>query len=343
MRLNPPQWSAHLRGPLLPIYVVGGDEPLLAQEALDALRAAARAQGYSERETMLVERGFEWSQVAQSAANLSLFSSRRLIEVNLPSGAPGDEGSKALRALAASPPQDTVVVLICGRLEWKSRQSAWHGALEKAGASLYFEAIPPSRLPEWLSGRMQRAGIKASDEAIALLAERTEGNLLAAQQDIEKLALLYPGGTVDVEAVRAAVSDSTHFEAFDLIEKVLSGDSRGVARSLPRLRAEGVDLQELLGAWSWTLRTWSEAASHYAKTRDARRACEAARLFGPRQAPYLKALPRAPAGQVSEWLAWCSDIDLKGKSTGGEPAAWADLLNCMLTASGVSRAASPRS
>lgn len=344
MRLNPPQWAAHLRGELAPVYVMGGDEQLLLQEALDALRAAARAKGYAERQVLEVDRGFDWSALTQAASSLSLFASRRVIEVSLPSGAPGDAGSKALRALAAEPPPDTVVVLVCGKLEWKSRQSAWFGALEKAGASLYFEALPPARLPEWIAGRLKAAGLSADDDAIALLAERTEGNLLAAKQDIDKLALLFPGGKVNREAMRAAVADSAHFEAFDLIEKVLAGDSRGVARSLPRLREEGVDLHELLGAWSWTLRTWGDAAAHYARLGDARRACEAARLFGPRQAPYLKALPRASLAQVQDWLARCSDIDLKGKSTGGEPAAWADLLTCLLSASGISRAgARPRS
>lgn len=340
MRLNPGQWATHLRGDLAPTYVVGGEEPLLLQEAMDALRAAARKQGYSERQVLDADRSFDWSQLAQASASLSLFSVRRLIEVHLPSGAPGDQGGKALRELAANPPPDTVVVLLCGKIEWRSRQGAWHTALEKTGASLYFEATPPAQLPTWIAGRMKTAGLRASDDAIALLAERTEGNLLAAQQDIQKLALLFPGGTLDVEAVREAVADSAHFEAFDLIEKVLKGDSRGVARSLPRLREEGTDLYALLGAWTWALRQWSEAAGHYARSQDARRACEAVRLFGPRQAPYLKALPRASAEQVSSWLARCSDIDLKGKSTGGESAAWEDLLTCLLAASGVTGAAS---
>lgn len=336
MRLNPGQWSSHLRGTLAPVYVVGGEEPLLIQESLDALRAAARKQGYAERQVLDVERGFDWGQLSAASASLSLFATRRLIEVNLPGGAPGDDGGKVLRELAQSPAPDTLLILVCGKLEWRSRQSAWYTALEQAGASLYFEALPPARLPEWIGERLRAAGLQASTDAIQLLAERTEGNLLAAQQDIEKLRLLFPDGKLDVEAIRSAVADSAHFEAFDLIEKVLAGDSRGVARSLPRLREEGTDLYALLGAWTWTLRQWLEAAGHFARLRDARKACEAARIFGPRQGPYLRALPRASAGRVSGWLACCSVIDLKGKSTGGEPAAWEDLLTCMLEASGVS-------
>lgn len=342
MRLNPPQWPAHLRGALAPVYVVGGDEPLLVMEAVDLLREAAKAQGVTERQVLEVDRSFDWSQLAQASASLSLFASKRLIEVSMPGSAPGDDGSKALRALAAQPPSDTIVAVLCGKIEWKARQSAWFGALEQAGASLYFEAVPPARLPDWIRERLAIAKISADDDAIALLAERTEGNLLAAKQDIDKLALLYPGARLNREAVRSAVSDSARYEAFDLIEKVLLGDARGVARSLPRLREEGVDLYEFLGAWTWTLRTWVDAAGHYARTRDARRACESARLFGPRQAPYLKALPRTTPAQVQGWLARCADIDLKGKSTGGEPAAWADLLTCLLAASGLRKAAPDR-
>ncbi len=335
MRLNLNQLATHLRQPLAPVYVVGGDEPLLIQESLDALRAAARKQGYSERQVLDAERGFDWSQLTQASASLSLFASKRLIELNLPTGAPGDAGGKVLRQIAEAPAPDTVIVIICAKLEWKSRQTAWYGALEKAGASLYIEAVPVPDLPRWISERLRAAGLTASDDAVQLLAERTEGNLLAAQQDIEKLKLLFPAGNIDVEQMREAVADSRHFEAFDLIEKVLSGDGAGAMRSLQRLREEGAELHPLLGAWAYTLRQWAEAAAHFARSRDAAAACAAAKIFGSRQAPYLKAVPRIRPARLHGWLARCSEIDLKGKSTGGEPAAWEDLLTCMLAASGV--------
>jgi DNA polymerase III subunit delta len=334
MQLRPGQWAAHLRQKLAPLYVVGGEEPLLVQEALDALRAAARAQGFAERQVFDADKSFDWSALTQAAASLSLFASRRLIEVNLPTGAPGDEGAKTLKALSGKPDADTIIVLACGALEWRTRQSGWYQALERAGASLYVEALRPEALPQWLAARLKAAGLGATPDALDLLVHRTEGNLLAAQQDIEKLKLLHPGQTLDPAQVRQAVADSARFDAFDLTDKVLAGDAAGAARSLARLREEGVELPALVGAWAWMLRQWALAASHYARSRNAAAACEAARIFGARQAPYLKALPRARPGEVYAWLARAGAIDLKGKSTGGEPAAWEELLTCVLAASG---------
>lgn len=335
MRLNQNQLAAHLRRPLAPVYVIAGDEPLLIQESLDAIRAAARSQGYSERQTMDVERGFDWSELTQASASLSLFASRRLIELNLPTGSPGEEGGKALKALAAKPAPDTVLLVICGSLDGRQRAAGWYTALENAGASLYIWPIKAAKLPQWMAERLRAAGLQASGDAVQLLAERTEGNLLAAQQDIEKLKLLFPGGKLELKDVRAAVADSAHFEAFDFVEKVLEGDAAGTVRSLQRLRDEGVELPGLLGAWAYALRQWAEAAGHFARTRDAAAALQAVHIYGPRQAPYLPALARAGAAQVHGWLARCASIDRTLKSTNGGPAAWEELLTCALAASGV--------
>jgi DNA polymerase-3 subunit delta len=340
MQLRPAQLAAHLKQPLLPLYVVAGEEPLIIQESLDALRAAARRQGFTERQVLDADRAFDWSQLTQAAASLSLFASRRLIEVNLPSGAPGDAGAKALKALADDPVPDTVIVLVCGALEYRTRQSGWYTALESKGASLYVWPVKPEELPHWIGDRLAAAGLKATPAAIELLVHRTEGNLLAAQQDIEKLKLLHPGETLSEENIQLAVADSARFDAFDLTDRVLMGDAEGAVRSLGRLREEGVELPALVGAWAWMLRQWGQAAAHYAKERNAAAACEAAKIFGPRQAPYLKALPRVRPAQVYGWLAQASSIDLKGKSTAGEPAAWEELLTCVLAAS---RAAPPSS
>jgi DNA polymerase III subunit delta len=332
MALRLAQLAAHLKQPLRPLYLVAGEEPLLIQESLDALRAAARAQGHAERQVFDADRHFDWSQLAGAAASLSLFASRRLIEVNLQGSGPGD-GSATIRQLAESPPPDTVIVLIAGALEWKTRQAAWYSAIDKAGATLYIEAVPPEQLPRWIAGRLEAAGLTAAPEAVELLAHRTEGNLLAAQQDIQKLRLLHPGGRLGVDQIRDAVADSARFDAFDLTDKVLLGDAAGAARSLARLREEGVELPALVGAWAWMLRQWATAAAHYARSGDAGGACVAAKIFGPRQAPYLKALPRVGTRAILGWLAQASSIDLKGKSTGGEPAAWEELLTCVLAAS----------
>jgi DNA polymerase-3 subunit delta len=332
VQLRTNQLAAHVRQPLLPVYVVAGEEPLLIQESVDALRAGARAQGYSERQVLDVDRTFDWSQLTSAASSLSLFATRRLIEVNLPGG-PGDEGAKTLKEIADSPPPDTVLVVVCGELDSRARKSSWYTALESAGASIHAWPIRPEELPGWVTARLKTAGLGASPEALALLIHRTEGNLLAAQQDIEKLKLLYPGQTLDEEKVRAAVADSARFDVFDLNEKVLMGDAAGAVRSLSRLRQEGMELPPLIGAWTWMLRQWGVAATHFAQSRNASAACEAARIYGSRQAPFLKALQRARPAQIYGWLARASSIDLKGKSTGGEPAAWEELLTCVLAAS----------
>lgn len=353
MRLNPAQLNAHLaRGPA-PIYVVGGEEPLLIEEALDAIRAAARKHGYAEREILEVEPGFDWQRLLDSCASLSLFASKRLIELRMPRGiAPGrrkddeDEGgegseasgssgsgAKILAELARRPPPDTLLLVVCGKLEWRARSGGWFAALEQAGASVYAEPVKPDRLPAWLQARFKAAGLAADAEALDLLAERTEGHLLAAAQDIAKLKLLFPTGRIGVEEVRAAVADSAHFEAFDLNDKILAGDAAGVAHALARLREEGEELPKLLGALTYDLRCWAAAAEVHAQRHDAEAACQAAHVRRNRQAFFIKALARAKAVQVLLWLARCGEIDALFKR-GEAQAAWEELLTCCLAASG---------
>lgn len=337
MRLNSSQLSSHLAKGLAPLYVVAGEEPLLMQESLDAIRQAARKAGYSEREVLDVERGFNWQQVADSCASMSLFASRRIIEVNLPSGAPGVEGSKLLQQLAPQLSADTLLILSCGAIDWRSRQGGWYQALEQAGAALYFETLKPAEYPGWLAARAKAAGLQIDPEALKLLAERTEGNLLAAQQDIEKLRLLFPGQPIGVEDLSQAVADSARFEAFDLNTRALAGDGAGAVRSLERLREEGVAALEILGALVWSLRQLSKAALAYARSRDATAACYDAGIQKTRAEPYLKALPRTRPAEVMDWLRLCARIDQAVK-TGQEAAAWEDLLTLVLAVSGTRKA-----
>ena len=337
MRLTLPQFAAHCAKPLAPVYVVAGEEHLLVQESLDALRAAARKQGYDERQVLDADRYFKWEQLAEATASMSLFASRRLIELNLPSGAPGTEGSKALQALAQNPPPDVCFVLICAEIEWRSRQGAWFAALEKAGASLYVEALKPAELPAWITARMTAAGLSAETEAIQVLAERTEGNLLACAQDIEKLKLLFPGTRITAKNLREAVADSSRFEAFDLNARWLAGDGVGAVRSLARLREEGVALPELMGAVVFGVRQLAKAAGVYAQTRDANIACERAGIFNRAARPgYIQALPRTRPVEALSWLSRCAKIDHASKS-GHEAAAWEDLLTLVLAASGAAK------
>ncbi len=332
MKLKPSDLATHLAKQLLPIYVVAGDEPLLIQESLDALRTAARKRGYSEREVLDVEKGFEWHQLTDACNSLSLFASQRIIEVRM-AGTPGTDGAAVLQQIAERPSPDILLIVVCGALETKQRNAAWFGALETAGASVYAWPIG-DQFEDWLAGRLRSHGLKVDDDALRLLAERTEGNALAAAQDAAKLALLFPGTPIGVEQVREAVADSARFDAFDLTERMLSGDGPGAVRSLARLREEGVEVPELLGAVIWSLRQWADAQALFAREGDVQRAIDAARIPRPRQAPYQKALRRTRLPQIYGWLRKAAVIDQLAKSTGGKEQAWEELLTLVMAATG---------
>jgi DNA polymerase-3 subunit delta len=333
VRLTLNQLSTHLAQGLAPLYVVAGEEPLLMQEALDAIRAAARKAGFSEREVLDVERGFNWQQLADSCASMSLFATQRIVELNLPTGAPGVEGSKMLQQLIPQLSRDTLFILQSGPIEWRSRQGGWYQALENAGGALYFEPMKPAEFPGWLAARAKAAKLQIDADAMKLLVERTEGNLLAAAQDLEKLKLLFPGQAIGLEQLEQAVADSARYEAFDLNSRALAGDGAGAVRSLERLREEGVAALEILGALVWSLRQLSKASLAFARTRDANAACYDAGIQKARMEPYLKALPRSRPGEIMEWLRLCARID-QGVKTGQEAAAWEDLLTLVLNISG---------
>ena len=334
MRLTSAQLPAHLAKGLAPVYVVAGEEPLLIQETLDAIRAKARKDGYSEREVLDADKNFNWQRVVDSCASMSLFAERRIVEINLPSGAPGVEGSKILQQVATQPPQDVLLILICGAIDWRSRSGAWYSAFENRGAALYFEPMQAGEFRPSLEARMKNAGVQAEAEALSLLAERTEGNLLAAAQDIDKLKLLYPDQRISVTELEDAVADSARYEAFDFIALMQQGDAAGAVRSLHRLREEGFDVMEILGALLWSLRTWAKAQSAYARSGDAGAACQQAGVPRKNQAQLSKALSRTRLPQVYGWLRRCATIDSAAKSTGGKEQAWEELLILTLAASG---------
>lgn len=347
--IRPQQLAAHLKKALPAIVLLAGEEPLLIQEALDALRAAARQQGYSERVTLMVEPGFQWRQVFDECASMSLFATRRMIEVHMPKGPNGhrrskgdtdgddggktEDGSKALVQLAQKPAPDVLLLIVAAELDYKAKQAAWVVALDAAGLSVYASAVTPTELPAFIEQRAQQQHLQLDPEAVTLLAERTEGNLLACAQDIAKLALLFPNETVSAEALLNAVADSSRYEAFDLVDKLLSGDSLAAVRSLERLREEGVHALELVGALSYALRSWATLAQAYARSRDISSSLAQARLFGARAKPYEAMLKRGSRYSPAVGLAMLARIDQAVK-TGREAAAWEDLLTLVLAASG---------
>ncbi len=226
---------------LLPVYLVSGDEPLLVGEAVDAIRERARAAGFAEREVFFIERGAAvWDSVQQAAQELSLFAARRSVELRMPGGKPGVSGAAALQRLLAAAGEDLLVLVITGKLEREAQGAEWVQAAQQRGAWLPIWPIERARLPQWLRARFSAAGLAASDEALALLVERSEGNLLAARQEVDKLSLLLPrGAVVSLADVAAGSADSARFDVFQLGEAVRAGDAGRALRILGGLAAEG--------------------------------------------------------------------------------------------------------
>lgn len=358
MKLRPEQLAGQLARTLLPVYVVAGDEPLLIEEALDAIRAAARKAGYSERDVFDVERGFSWGAVIEACGSLSLFATRRIVELRMPKGPnPGrskaaqddddddadtDEGgakssidgAKLLIELAARPAPDILLLVVAGKLDYRQQQAGWYLALENAGASVYAEPIAIEQWNGWLQARLRAAGLRVEPDAVQLLADRSEGNALAARQDIDKLRLLHPLGEITLEMMREAVVDSSRFDAFDVSDRMLSGDAEGAVHALSRLREEGLDVLAVLGPLAWCLRQWAQAQRAFAASGDAVRACGEARIARARMPAYQRALPRTRLPQIYGWVRQAALIDQLAKSTGGKQQAWEELLTLVLAATG---------
>ena len=258
MKLTSDSLATHLAERLLPVYLVSGDEPLLAAEAADAVRARARGAGFTEREVHFIERAADWDEVRASAANLSLFGARRVVEIRLTSARPGAAGNATLVALLEARDPDTLFLILTPRLDRDAQGADWVRSVEAHGAWVQIWPIDSHRLVAWLRGRCRRMKLDASDEALELLAARTEGNLLAANQELTMLALLSPEGRVTPETVLAGVADSARFDVFGLGEAVLAGEAARALRVLAGLRAEGTEPTLVLWALSRALRdVWS--------------------------------------------------------------------------------------
>jgi len=309
MRLSTEQLAAHLdRGRLSHCYVVSGDEALLSLEAQDAIRAAARAQGYTERQVLHADARMDWSALEQAATGLSLFASRQLLEVRLPSGKPGKNGAVALQAHAQRKDQDTLTIISLPALDWATRKTAWVGALESAATWIDAAPVPRERLPDWLAVRLARQQQSAGRPALEFLADHVEGNLLAAHQEISKLHLLYGDGELDIEQLRAAIFDVARFEGVSLPGAMIAGDRNRIVRTVNGLRAEGEPLPLLLWMVSEELRNLLRLHRAVASGRPFAGAVRAMRLGAP-PAMVERLLPRLSAARLAALLARCADLD----------------------------------
>ena len=325
MPIRPDELDGFLKSRgLPPVALVSGEEPLLTGECLDRLRHEAREQGFTEREVLNVESGFDWGRLAAAADNLSLFGDRRIVELRIPSGKPGQPGSKALVEFCGKAPPDVVLIVSTGRLDPAQRKGKWVQAIDRAGVAVQVWPIERDRLPRWLGARAQRLGLRPDPEALQLLAERAEGNLLAAAQELEKLRLLVGEGAVGADTVREVVADSARYTVFDLSEAVLAGDTRRTRRILQGLREEGEEPVLVLWALSREVRTIGQLSAPGGPGATEGFFREN-RVFGPRKGLVQKAARR---GRPAEWryaLARCAEADrvIKGAAPG---SPWDELL-----------------
>jgi DNA polymerase-3 subunit delta len=250
MKIASRQLEASLRKGISPLYTVHGAEALLALEAADRIRDAARKAGCTEREVFFAEPGADWNRLGASAANLSLFATKRLVEIRIPTGKPGAEGGRAIEAWCAKLPPDDVTLVLLPELEWQQMKSKWFETLDANGVVVEAKPVTRDELPQWLAERLSRQGQRASVETLEWLADRVEGNLLAARQEVEKLALLLPAGEIGLDSIREAVTDVSRFERDQLIEAIHSGDAYRLTRVVECLEAEGDPLPLLL--WQLT-------------------------------------------------------------------------------------------
>lgn len=313
MPLSTGQWQKALGADrLAPVYLLVGEE-LLVLEAADALRAQAKKLGYSEREVLEAGQHFDWNDLARAGASMSLFATRRLIDLRLPSGRPGIEGAKAINAFCADPPPD--VILLITAMEWSSKHDgAWNRKLDASGTMVVFNAPRAHEWASWIGARLASRGLSATPEAAALLAERVEGNLLAAAQEIDKLVVLHGEGRIDAAEMETLVADSARYDAFKLTDAAFAGDGARALRVLAGLRAEGDELIALMG---WLVNQL-QLALRLANARDFAAQAKVERLWPAREQLFRQALRRAPREHWLQCLARASRIDrmAKGRETG---------------------------
>ncbi|MBK7793765.1 MAG: DNA polymerase III subunit delta [Betaproteobacteria bacterium] len=333
MEINVRKLPEHLERTLAPIYVVHGDEPLLAIEAGDAIRAAARRHGCDEREVLVAERDFRWDSFLAAGANMGLFGGRKLVDLRIPGGKPGTEGARALQAYGERPNPDQVLLVTLPRLDRAAQASGWFTALAAAGVAVAVYPLERDDLPGWIAGRLARQQQRAGSETLSFLADRCEGNLFAARQEIEKLGLLLPAGEVAHDAVLQAVADVARFDVFQLSEAWLTGDAARAIRIIVALEAEGEGIQLLL--WQLGEDVHALAAIHAAMAAGtpAATAVRNARVWGKRQAAMERAARRLRPDAVLPLLQGLARLDALSKGI-GRGNAWDDLQSLAMALSG---------
>jgi len=313
LKINANQLSSHLQKKLAPCYLVTGDEHLLVAEALDSIREVAREQGFTSRDLHVATTGFDWAQLRDSSANLSLFAEQRIVELRLPTGKPGRIGGQAIVDLAEQAGSDLMLIVSGPKLDRSVQSSKWVKSLDAKGVSLPIWPVSVRELPGWIAARMRQAGLQPDDGAIALIADRVEGNLLAAGQEIEKLRLLLGEGKVSADDVSSAVANSSRFDVFKLVDATLTGDAKRALKILTGLRAEGVE--PVIVVWSLTreIRTLASLTDAIAQGMDLAGGMQKAGVWRNRQALVRSCIGRHQHGDFHRLLKLANQADQAAK------------------------------
>lgn len=334
MKLTGDALPAQLKKSLPGICMVTGDEPLLVGEACDQVRSAARERGFSERQVFFVERGFDWQALRAATQEMSLFAERRLLEVRLDGASPGNEGSEVLSDIAAQNLSDVLVLVVTGKLDARSLSTKWVSAIEKHGFLVQIWPVELPQLPTWVDKRLQRAGVQAARDVAGLIAERVEGNLLAAQQEIDKLALLHPNDQVTADTVLADVADSARYDVLQLGLAAMQGNAARALRILDGLHEEGVDATLVLWGVNKDLQWLARVAFAMVKGQGVEGAMQAAGVWRPRQTAMKQALLRLKLAQLRALLVDAAHVDAAIKGVNRRDP-WVELRGVVARLAGV--------
>lgn len=353
MPIAPSQLEQRLSQGLVPIYLVAGNEPLQFGEAAAAVRAAAQRQGVSERELLETGPDFQWASLSGAMGSLSLFAERRLIELRVGTAARagskadgvGREGADAIRRVCEQPSTDVVLLILAPGLDWKGLKAKWVQAVERVGVVVQVRELQGAQLMQWLRGRLMRAGFRPTDEALAVLLERVEGNLLAADQEVSKLSLALDPGPLDAEGLLAAISDSARYSVFDLADAALAGDAARAERILAVLKAEGA--AEPLVLWALAREVRKLAAIRFARAKAAPLGpvLKSHKVWESRRGITLAAADRLALSRLWSLLCDCAEADLaiKGRAAGDPWRLFAAIARGLTSPTGLARAsARPR-
>jgi DNA polymerase-3 subunit delta len=333
MQLRPEALDGHLAKGLSPLYVITSDEHLLALEAADKIRRAARASGFSERDVLSVERSFKWGELLAANQEMSLFGDKKLIELRIPGGKPGKDGSAALQSYAKNLNPDNLTLITLPKLDWQTAKAAWVTQLQQAAVYIEIANVERNQLPGWIGTRLAAQGQSTDRHGLDFIADRVEGNLLAAHQEIQKLALLYEPGKLSYEQVHEAVLNVARYDVFKLSEAMLGGDAARLVRMLEGLKGEGEALPLVLWAVSEEIRTLLKLKAGMAQGRPLGALLKEYRIWGPRERMMEPALRRIALPTLEAALQQAAQVDkmvkgLRAKQFAGD--AWDAMLQLAL-------------